>query len=298
MSNVVEYSKIIDEILSKLPLVADSHAVHSDWYQSTKEIVEKEIKRLFSDATVNAKKVGNFGNLNFPYQKMGAIDSVKIFNLDELIIFSFYWANRHLYKNVADIGANIGLHSIMLNKCGFQIQAYEPDVNHYKILQRNLQLNHCESVKPFNMAVSSQRGEIEFVRVLGNTTASHVAGAKPNPYGELEKYTVQTEAFKSIISWADLLKIDIEGHEKEILLTTDHNDWLSTDALVEVDNFDNAMEIYKYFTNIGVNLFAQKINWQLVKNSNDMPTSYKEGTLFISCKDKMPWNDTKHSSQS
>ena len=37
-------------------------------------------------------------------------------------MFAFYYRNREFHKKVADIGANIGLHSIVLSKCGFEVE--------------------------------------------------------------------------------------------------------------------------------------------------------------------------------
>jgi hypothetical protein len=130
---------------------------------------------------------------------------------------------------------------------------------------------------------------MEFVRVLGNTTASHLAGSKVNPYGDLERFSVKVEAIEPIISWADLIKLDVEGHEKEVLLATNRDHWLNTDALVEVENESNAVSIYEYFKMSGVRLFSQKTSWQIVRKVEDMPTSYREGTLFVTCKSEMPW---------
>jgi len=75
------------------------------------------------------------------------------------------------------------------------------------------------------MAMSDKTGEMEFVRVLGNTTGSHLSGAKQNPYGELERFPVRVEAFRPLMAGADLIKLDIEGHEKEVLLSTRREDW-------------------------------------------------------------------------
>lgn len=280
---------ILGSLLEALPSLGSHFEPRSKVYALFKQVARREVENLFSDEKPDAREFGPFGKLILPYHKMGAIDSLNLFDLDELIIFSFYWANRGRYHHVLDIGANIGLHSILLSKCGYEVRAYEPDPQHFEILKRNLALNNCSNVEAYNVAVSSRAGEMEFVRVLGNTTASHLAGSKPNAYGELERFPVKVEAIQPLISWADLMKLDVEGHEKEILLATDREHWSGTDALVEVENEGNADALYRHFTDLGVNLFAQKTNWQPVRRVGDMPTSYREGTLFVTCKDGMPW---------
>jgi FkbM family methyltransferase len=283
---------ILENLLLTLPSLHRQHAPGSKLYGLLKQVAHKEIESLFDTPEPEVREFKPFGELIFPYHKMGAVDSLNLFDLDELILFSFYWINRHRYRRVLDIGANIGLHAILLSKCGYDVRAYEPDSHHFELLEKNLTLNHCANVQAFNAAVSSQAGNMEFVRVLGNTTGSHLAGSKLNPYGDLERFSVKVESIQSLIPWADLIKLDVEGHEKEVLLATHRNDWLNTDALIEVGGEENAEQIYQHFTTLGVQLFSQKKNWQRVDNATEMPASYRDGLLFVTCKEEMPWAES------
>jgi FkbM family methyltransferase len=282
-------SIILEKLILMLPSLTNSHAPDSQVYGLLKLTARKDVENLFSSMNSQSVRFSPFGELVFPYHKMGAVDSLNLFDLDELIIFSFYWTNRGRYKRVLDIGANIGLHSIILSKCGFEVRAYEPDPGHFAILERNLRLNKCSNVRAFNAAISNEAGEKEFVRVLGNTTGSHLAGSKTNPYGQLERFPVRVDAIGSLMAWPDLIKMDAEGHEKDMLLSTSREQWLRTDALVEVENENNAAAIYNYFHGLCVHLFSQKTGWNEVQSVDDMPTSYREGTLFITSRNKMPW---------
>jgi len=282
-------SNVLEKLFLSLPLVSGHHAPGSQLYNLFKQVSRKEIEILFSETEPQSVRFKPFGDLVFPFFSMGSVDSLNLFDLDELIIFSFYWKNRTKYRKVADIGANVGLHSILMWKCGFEVSCYEPDPIHFEKLKENFSLNHISDIQAFNMAISSQNGEMEFVRVLGNTTGSHLAGAKLKPYGKLERFQVKLEPFGKIMQGADLIKLDIEGHEREVLLHTTCREWETTDALVEVENTDNATAIYEHFSTLGVNLFSQKTNWQEVSSVKDMPTSYREGSLFVSIKDEMPW---------
>lgn len=284
-------SSILNSLFEELPRLDSHYAPGTKVYARLKQKARREVERLFSSEEPVAREFGPFGSLILPYYKMGAVDSLNLFDFDELIIFSFYRMNRKRYRRVLDIGANIGLHSIILSKCGYEVRSYEPDPVTFQVLLRNLELNGCKAVQAFNMAISSQAGEKEFIRVLGNLTGSHLAGSKPDPYGELERVAVKVEGIAPLIAWSDLMKLDVEGHEKEVLLATRREHWLKTDALVEVENQDNARAIYRHLTGLGVNLFPQKINWQPAGKIDDIPTSYREGTLFVSCKNEMPWTE-------
>jgi FkbM family methyltransferase len=280
---------IIEQLIKVLPELRQYHSPKDEVYGLLKGVARSAIEELFYDREPNPKSFPPFGNIVFPYVRMGAVDSLNLFDIDELIIFSFYWSNRKRYRNVADVGANIGLHTIVLNKCGFDVRAYEPDPLHFSMLQKNIELNHCNAVDAHNCAVSSESGQMEFVRVLGNTTGSHLAGSKADPYGELQRFPVRLETFKSITAWANLVKLDVEGHERQIILATQRNDWQSTDAIIEVENANNARALFKHFNDLNVNMFSQKSGWRLVRDVEGMPSSYKEGMLFASYREEMPW---------
>lgn len=289
MNDGVKHSPVLENLFLSLPLLRETHAPNLPVHDFLKSVARGEIETLFPIDHQVPVQFAQFGELMFPYHKMGAVDTRNLFDIDELIIFSFYWINRKRYRKVLDIGANLGLHSIILSRCGYEVNAYEPDPEHFKILKQNLEKNNCGQVQTFEVAVSSKDGVMEFIRVLGNTTGSHIAGSKANPYGELERFPVKVAAIEPIIRGADLMKLDVEGHESVVLLATRSQDWLKMDALVEVGNVNNARDIYNHFNFLGINLFAQKINWQRVANIEEMPTSYHDGSLFISSKSEMPW---------
>jgi FkbM family methyltransferase len=281
--------EFFEELILSLPEIFRRHAPDSKIHIFLKKAARERIESAFgSDAQVTVP-FGPFGDLKLPYLKMGAVDTMSLFDLDELIMFSFYWLNRDRYRKVLDIGANIGLHSMILDRCGMSVRCFEPDPFHFGHLKKNLEANGCGNVVPDSSAVSNRNGQTEFIRVLGNTMSSHIAGSKANPYGELEKFKVDMKDIKDLINWPDLIKMDAEGHEKEILLATVPEDWRTMDAMVEVGTPENAGLIFSHFRGSPVNLFTQKTNWQKAETLSDMPVSYKEGTLFISCKSAMPW---------
>ena len=281
---------LLGALLEALPQARDLHPRGSEPYQRLAELVRPEVERRFQSPEPSPQPMGPFGELVFPYHRMGAVDSLNLFDLDELIIFSFYWATRGRYARAADVGANLGLHSCLLARAGCEVRSYEPDPVHFELLQSNLSANGCERVAPVRRAISSAPGQREFVRVLGNTTGSHLSGAKANPYGELERFEVEVEGVGELLAWADLLKIDAEGEEAEILCGTRAEDWVGKDALIEVGSSENARAIWEHFREGELRLFAQKLAWARVVRLEDMPTSYRDGTLFLTRRAEMPWS--------
>ena len=277
-----------DLLFAALAESPDLHAPGTAFYRFCKPAARAAIEPLFSSPDRIGRDFGPFGTISLPYTKMGAIDSLDLFGLDELIIFAFYHANRTRYRHTLDIGANLGLHSVIMARCGFSVLAFEPDPWHYSILLENLTANGASTVQPVAEAVSTKDGEAQFVRVLGNTTGSHLAGTKDS-YGEKEYFTVPTRAVEPLFLWADFAKIDVEGHEKELLLTATRESMKKLDIMAEIGNAANADAVFKHFQTVGVGMFSQKTGWNRVQNVADVPTSHREGSLFISVKPVMPW---------
>jgi FkbM family methyltransferase len=280
----------LGEIISALADVPAQHARNSRIYSLLEKVARQALSESRLAFTEGAReRLGGFGEIELPYHKMGAVDSLDLFGLDELIIFAFYWANRNRYRRAADIGANLGLHSILMSRCGWSVTAYEPDPRHAALLRRNLDVNCCSAVSLVEAAVSVNSGAMEFIRVIGNTTSSHLAGAKPNPYGELERFPVCVESIETIMPSVDFIKMDAEGQEKLIILGTQAAHWQNTDMIVEIGSPENAAAIYEHLDRFRINAFAQKLGWAMVNRVEDMPVSYKEGSLFITSKPRMSW---------
>ncbi len=263
-------------------------------YQSEKyDALTKKVKLLveqshFSSSEKIPVDFHPFGKVILPFHKMGAITTLDLFGIDELIIFAFYWQNRHHYHRAADIGANMGIHSILMDKCGWQVTAFEPDPNHAQRLQAHLEWNKSSKVTFIEAAVSKESGTMNFVRVLGNTTSNHLVGAKDNAYGKLEVFPVKVVSIKEIMNNVDFIKMDAEGQEKAIILATTQDDWRSTDMILEIGSSENALAIFNHLQQLKLHAFAQKIGWQEVKNLKDLPKHYKEGSIFITCNSFMP----------
>ena len=278
----------IDDLFEVIPAFPERHAPSDAVWRIWRAAAANAIEGAFRDSET-PQSFGPFGSLTLPYFKMGSIDSLDLFGIDELILFAFYYSNRKRYRQVVDFGANIGLHSIILSRCGCSVRSFEPDPIHLERLKENLSLNKV-TLEVHAAAVSLEGGETEFVRVLGNTTGSHIKGAKDKPYGELEVFKVKLEGAGPHLAWADLAKIDIEGHEAALLTGLPYDTWNTTDAVLEIGTEVNAKKIFSYFESSPVNMFAQKIGWQKASKFSDMPTSHRDGSLFLSTKPNMPWN--------
>jgi len=275
----------IFEAIIEAPLL---HKPDGAVYKILKTQLRQEVDTLFMGEERVDRDFWKFGSLSLPFTRMGAITSLDLFGLDELILFAFYYRNRARYKQAVDIGANLGLHSMLMSRCGFAVQCFEPDPRHFQLLNENLTANRIETVEPIQAAVSIQAGKAQFVRVLGNTTGSHLAGVKDS-YGEKEIFEVETRAIAPLFASADIAKIDAEGHERDLLLALTPETAANLDIVVEIGNAANAEAVFNHLKGHRIGMFAQKIGWETVTKLEHMPTSHRDGSLFISLKSEMPW---------
>lgn len=230
--------------------------------------------------SILTEHLGPFGRISFPYFKMGKVDSLDLFGANELILFAFYWHNRARYRKVADLGANLGLHSILMAKLGWEVRAYEPDPLVFNMLATNLKANKTK-VQGTQAAVSDRFGTAKFVRVVNNLTGSHILGSKP-AYGPLENIEVPVTDCRPIFDWADLAKLDVEGHELTLLrcVTAEHLQHL--DLICELRGKTAPYEVLSHFQRMGANVYSQKIGWEPAQAVTDLPTEHWEGSVFIS----------------
>ena len=81
----------------------------------------------------------------------------------------------------------------------------------------------------------------------------------------------------------------ISKFENQLRIEGKYKDWENTDAILEIGSFENAKKIFKHCKKNNIQIFSQKKNWKKVKYVSDLPKSYKEGSAFLTCNDKMNW---------
>ncbi len=262
----------------------------SEEYVKCKAVLRQAIEKLYISDPAGRFSLGILGDISFPSVSFGNIDTSHLFGIDELILFIFYWMNRNSYVSALDLGANIGLHTILLSKFGYNVKSFEPDPDHIDILCKNINLNNCKNIEVFNKAVFLRNELRDFIRVKNNSTGSHISGLKNDVYGPIDTFSVECVRFREIVpSHAVLIKMDIEGAEGDVICSTRKSDWFETDILVEVGSPENANNIFRHLENMGVNMFPQKNGWNKATNTADLPINYLEGSLFLSLKERMPW---------
>lgn len=138
---------------------------------------------------------------------------------------------------IVDAGANVGLASIIFANRWPEatIIAIEPESSNFDLLKRNVA--PYDNVHPVNAALWNQTGEISVIDTgLGNWAfmtqaqdASVTASGRPG--GTIRAMTMDDVMDEYRLDRIDILKIDIEGAEKEVFADT--SSWIErVDAII------------------------------------------------------------------
>tara|TARA_B100000073_G_scaffold343611_1_gene348787 strand:- start:185 stop:1135 length:951 start_codon:yes stop_codon:yes gene_type:complete len=123
---------------------------------------------------------------------------------------------------ILDIGSNIGYYPLMeLNLIGKngKLISVEPSNSNIELLKKNLSLNNFHEIEIHEGAVSDKEAEKDFfLSTQSNLNTFHNIGTGINHLsGEIVK--VKTQTISSILNGraVDLIRMDVEGHEVEVL---------------------------------------------------------------------------------
>ena len=124
----------------------NSHNSESDWYRSNYVFFRNGVEKATLETGIQLSIEG-IGDITLPNFAMGNISTIDLFGLDELIIFSYYRQVANSSTNKAlDLGANIGLHSLVLARLGYEVTSYEPDPLHAQQFLANQKLNNVINI--------------------------------------------------------------------------------------------------------------------------------------------------------
>jgi FkbM family methyltransferase len=126
-----------------------------------------------------------------------------------------------------DVGANVGLYTWEVLKVSphRKILAFEPDPENIILLEKTLNCANFQNVEICKCALSNQLTEVSFFQDNLTSATGCVAG-KDKPWieqylnGSANEIRVRTETLDSVVrqdKTPSLIKIDVEGHEIEVL---------------------------------------------------------------------------------
>lgn len=138
---------------------------------------------------------------------------------------------------IVDAGANVGMASIYFaNKYpGARIIAIEAEAANFSVLARNVR--PYPQIMPMHAALWNRDGEIAVSRPDGKTGAFGEWGfiTREGPGSMVRAITMRTLMQEAQISSIDLLKMDIEGAEKEVF---ENGDWVDNIRCLVIELHD------------------------------------------------------------
>ena len=167
-------------------------------------------------------------------------------------------------KVIIDCGSNIGCSTIFFANIypDAQVYAIEPDKNNFKFLQYNTIF--YDNIHVINSAVWDKEA---FARL--EDTEMGEAGYMTVETGEDDEKAFKTTTLSKIVAengidQIDLIKIDIEGSEKEVFGAPDVDEWLSKVKVLAIVIHDElrAGASYEFFKAIS------KYHWKFSTSDN------------------------------
>jgi FkbM family methyltransferase len=171
--------------------------------------------------------------------------SAKVRKLDlEAVSTVVSWCGEdHNISTIFDLGANLGIYSLLFEQAypSAQIYAFEPVKETYDLLKVHLEMNESH-VKAYYVGFWSTPCTAKFGIKVDKKKHRHNTG-RYSMFGDYRPQEVRLEVLDSWCEendvWPDLIKIDVEGSEKEVIRgghkAFSHARWLLCEERPEFD---------------------------------------------------------------
>ncbi len=155
-----------------------------------------------------------------------------------------------------DVGSHVGyMVAVASRRVGStgRVIAFEPNPDNLQRLRRTVELNDLRNVTIWDVALSDQIGEAQFLLAGSSSMGSLL----PNRYAT-RSVPVQTSTIDEELKtqpYPDLVKIDVEGNESRVLagaaqLFLDHRPDLIIEVLTELQRTEVAKSLVGYQTSM------------------------------------------------
>lgn len=198
--------------LSDIP-VAIVNDIHGYFYSEFKFNKIKQNTNIQLDNNKELLTVENFDFVTFKTDTCIS-DSLRSGILFEKFYLSFISQYVPKNKNMLDIGANIGIWSVVFSDLVNTIYAFEPQPEIYNCLITNITINRCSNIIPYNIALSDKKTTY-YMNSSDYNTKDNFGAFAISPDGTL---LINSDVGDHLnLSNIGFIKIDVEGHELEAL---------------------------------------------------------------------------------
>lgn len=120
-------------------------------------------------------------------------------------------------KVVWDIGANIGVHTTAFSKHSTFVCSWEANPQNFKLLRMNTQGKLAPNVKVHNVAISNGKKDTIQIQDFDQSKSSNKGELSIVEKGGVEISARSIDSYMMNYPLPSLIKIDVEGHELEVL---------------------------------------------------------------------------------
>jgi FkbM family methyltransferase len=187
-----------------------------------------------------------------------------------------------------DGGANIGYYSLMASKLVGQkgsVYAFEPTPATFKRLCDNISLNELQNVKPYQMGLGSDDGELEYfisnINPVNNSFVKSELNSHPGSNVIKVKIARLDTIFPDGIDNLSVIKLDVEGYENEVILGAKNLIQKSRPAIIfefyypiVVKRYKNHNQIFDSLKALGYSEFIEIETGNIVSKYSDLSHTY------------------------
>jgi len=164
-----------------------------------------------------------------------------------------------------DVGANIGTHTLAMSRVltHGKVIAFEPQREIFRLLSANLTLNNRNNVVTFNACAGAEIDVVKMPEIIYDGVKGHpfsFGGISPD-FAKDVQYTYEVPMFPldQVLhehEFIRLIKIDVEGHELDVLKGAVHTIAKHKPILyVENDRLKNSVALLTFIKSLGYRMF-------------------------------------------
>jgi FkbM family methyltransferase len=168
----------------------------------------------------------------------------------------FIQANLKKGDYFVDVGANIGFLSLASSKIvgiNGAVKSFEPVIDTYKILKKNVLINQISTIELFHCALGSRVEEVTIYPEKSNRGGASILNHISK---NGEKVNVRRLDDFNFIK-VNMIKIDVEGYEFEVLKGSEqtikkHKPVLIIEYSIDRDNLGDPTEMYSWLLDLDI----------------------------------------------
>jgi len=126
-------------------------------------------------------------------------------------------------QNIIDIGANFGYHTLLFSdvvKDKGIVFAFEPQLQNYQLLENNIKNNNIQNVILYNFACGDVNCDVKMPIIDDYISITNMGDFTPN-VSIYNNFSITKSVLLDEINFSkqiDLIKIDVQGWEKKVLI--------------------------------------------------------------------------------